>query len=101
MNTTPIWKRNAIINWKEFHRAGLNKKRRIYGSWGHKKVGLLTSDHYMIYNLLRDLPFDRGNKNATLIDPKTMSQEFLNNLGMPFNLSGWEIKGLLQKAITP
>lgn len=63
MNTTA---RIAIINWKEFHRAGLNKKRKMYHlTWAKKPVclgwfGALSIHHYIMLNILRDLPPDRG-----------------------------------------
>lgn len=101
MNTLSPWQQIAIINWKEFHRAGLNKKRKIYTTrTQYTKEGALTADHYIIYNLIRELPFDRGNKNATLLDPKTLTNDQLAALGKPFGMGIWTTKGLLQKQIT-
>lgn len=99
MNTLSTWQQIAIINWKEFHRAGLNKKRKIYDESGHRKEGFLKAEHYVIYNLLRDLPMDRGNPNASFSNPKTanLSIDYYEKLGMPFGMSAWTTKGLLQK----
>jgi hypothetical protein len=55
----------AIINWKEFHKAGLNKKRPVFEEINGvitrgRKRGALTIEHYIFLNILRGLPPERG-----------------------------------------
>lgn len=73
MNKLPIYNQHAIVLWKSFHAAALHKKRRGYLIGYHwngehyenrilkgRKIGLLSIEHYILLNLLRELPPERG-----------------------------------------
>lgn len=92
--------RIAIINWREFHRAGLHKKRKLFNIHGHfKKTGCMRAEHYVLLNLIRDLPPQRGLSQEAFDGCYWMyiaKSDALEALGAPFGLGGWTLSMLLK-----
>lgn len=98
----------AIINWKEFHAAKLNKKRRIRDTnGGCRRESFLSAEHYIILNLLRGLPADRGlsedafaNASGNLRSACAAQPQFihyvLEKYAMPFGVSTYWLNGFLK-----
>ncbi len=104
----PLANRIAIINWKEFHAAKLNKKRRIRDTnGGCRRESFLSAEHYIILNLLRGLPADRGlsedafaNASGNLRSAFAAQPQFihyvLEKYAMPFGVSTYWLNGFLK-----
>lgn len=105
----PLQNQIAIINWKEFHKAKLNKKRRIRDTnGGCRREGFLSAEHYIILNALRGLPLDRGLSedaysfaSARLRNAMNAQPQFLHYVleqyARPFGVSTYWLGGFLKK----
>ena len=103
----PLANQIAIVNWKEFHAAKLYKKRRVRDTSGCTKVSLLSAKHYVILNILRGLPQDRGLsedafnravsrlKLVSSLEPRLAGYE-LQPYAMPFGIQTYWLNGLLK-----
>jgi hypothetical protein len=107
----PLQNRIAIINWKEFHRAKLYKKRLIRDlDGGCIKKSFLSTEHYIILNALRGLPLDRG-MSVEAYDiayarlARTMQYSeggksyLLEPICMPFGMSTYWMQGFIKANI--
>lgn len=100
--------RIAIINWKEFHRAKLYKKRLIRDlDGGCVKKSFLSSEHYIILNALRGLPLDRGMSGdayalacgkiaRSMARSEDGNGHFIEPLCMPFGMSHYWMRGFIR-----
>lgn len=69
MNVTKNTTRVASANWKAFHDAKLHKKYAHYHlTWDDRLIktrrAALKTEHYLLYNLLRNLPASRGYEHS-------------------------------------